>query len=199
MASDTEGDGGCGVSSLTGVGGQQYPLQEERAGLLREVGSQASWSLSSCKPGFGVAALRDNCTDTYWQSDGQLPHLVNIQFRRKTTVQDVAIYTDYKLDESYTPTRISVRGGTNFNDLQEIEVVELTEPSGWIVIPLKDLAERLVRTFMLQIAVLQNHQQGRDTHLRQIKVHSPVQQKVVSTAECAVFETPDMKQFQFLR
>jgi hypothetical protein len=37
-------------------------------------------------------------------------------------VQDVAIYTDYKLDESYTPTRISVRVGTNFNDLQEIEV-----------------------------------------------------------------------------
>ena len=114
-------------------------------------------------------------------------------------MQDVAIYTDYKLDESYTPTRISVRGGTNFNDLQEIEVVELQEPSGWIVIPLKDLNERLVRTFMLQIAVLQNHQQGRDTHLRQIKVHSPVEHKVVSTAECALFETPEMKQFQYLR
>ena len=41
-----------------------------------------------------------------------------MQFRRKTTVSEVAIYTDYKLDESYTPTRISVRGGTNFNDLQ---------------------------------------------------------------------------------
>ena len=37
-------------------------------------------------------------------------------------VQDVALYTDFKLDESYTPTRISVRVGTNFNDLQEIEV-----------------------------------------------------------------------------
>ena len=52
-------------------------------------------------------------------------------------MSEVAIYTDYKLDESYTPTRqaanlnilnfhhsfrISVRGGTNFNDLQEIEV-----------------------------------------------------------------------------
>ena len=36
--------------------------------------------------------------------------------------QDVALYTDYKHDESYTPTRISVRVGTNFNDLQEIEV-----------------------------------------------------------------------------
>ena len=37
--------------------------------------------------------------------------------------KEVALYTDYKLDESYTPTRISVRVGTNFNDLQEIEVI----------------------------------------------------------------------------
>jgi hypothetical protein len=39
------------------------------------------------------------------------------------------------------------------------QVVEFNEPTGWIVIPLKDLTEKLVRTFMLQIAVLQNHQQ----------------------------------------
>merc|ERR1719291_1172375 len=81
-----------------------------------------------------------------------------------------------------TPTRVSVRGGTNFNDLQEIEVVDLTEPTGWIIIPLKDLNERLVRTFLLQIAVIQNHQQGRDTHPRQVKVHSPVTNKIVSSA-----------------
>ena len=117
------------------------PLQEEKCGRVREVGGSATWSLSSCKPGYGVEQLRDGCTDTYWQSDGQLPHLVNVQFRRKTTVQSVAVYTDYKLDESYTPTRVSIRVGTNFNDLQEIEVVDLQEPSGWVVIPLKDINE----------------------------------------------------------
>ncbi|KAI7692641.1 hypothetical protein SSS_08363 [Sarcoptes scabiei] len=53
--------------------------------VVREIGSQAVWSLSSCKHGFGVEQLRDNCQDTYWQSDGIQPHLVNIQFRRKTT------------------------------------------------------------------------------------------------------------------
>jgi len=111
------------------------PLRDERTGKVREVGAQAVWSLSSCKPGtwkttyvlnlhfvwvpvtnaevlwyittsgFGVEQLRDDTMETYWQSDGQLPHLVNIQFRRKTTVQDICIYTDYKLDESYTPSR----------------------------------------------------------------------------------------------
>jgi len=75
-----------------------------------------------------------------------------------------------------------VRCGTNFNDLQEIEVIELTEPAGWVVIPLKDVHDRLVRTFMVQVAIIANHQQGRDTHLRQVKVHSPVVEKPVTTA-----------------
>ena len=57
------------------------PLAEERCGSVREVGGAATWSLSSCKPGYGVQQLRDGCIETYWQSDGQLPHLVNVQFR----------------------------------------------------------------------------------------------------------------------
>lgn len=139
---------------------EKDPLVSERSGTVREVGNHAIWSLSSCKPGtkflfctatkpnpltillllcpicvtgFGIDQLRDDCMDTYWQSDGQLPHLVNIQFQRKTMVSHIYIYTDYKLDESYTPSRISIRAGTHFNDLQEIEVIELIEPSGeWL-------------------------------------------------------------------
>ncbi|BES92483.1 unnamed protein product [Nesidiocoris tenuis] len=151
------------------------PFKGVKSGILREVGSQAIWTLSSCKPGFGVDQLRDELLDTYWQSDGQLPHLVTIQFRRKTTVSNVCIYTDYKLDESYTPSRISVRAGSSYNDIQEVEVMDLHEPAGWIVIPVKDVKNRRLRTFMIQIAVMSNHQNGRDTHIRQIKVHSPVE------------------------
>ena len=55
--------------------------------------------------GFGVDQLRDDSHDTYWQSDGPQPHLVNVQFHRKTTIHDVCIYADYKSDESYTPNR----------------------------------------------------------------------------------------------
>lgn len=49
--------------------------------------------------------LRDEDFDTYWQSDGPQPHLVNVQFRRKTIIQDICLYTNYKADESYTPNR----------------------------------------------------------------------------------------------
>lgn len=183
------------MSSKTSSGGDIDPVQEEFAGRIREVGNHAIWSLSSCKPGFGVDQLRDNVTETYWQSDGQLPHLVNVQFRKKTTIKDICIYTDYKLDESYTPSRISIRGGTNFNDLQEVEVMDLNEPSGWVVIPIKDINDRPIRTFMIQIAVISNHQNGRDTHIRQIKVHSPSQESLSSP----VFHFPGQfltKEFQ---
>lgn len=163
------------MSNKTNNAGEIDPVQEQLTGRVREVGNYAIWSLSSCKPGFGVDQLRDDITETYWQSDGQLPHLVNIQFRRKTTIRDICIYTDYKLDESYTPNRISIRAGTNFNDLQEVEVMDLNEPSGWIVIPIKNINDRPIRTFMIQIAVISNHQNGRDTHMRQIKIHSPAQ------------------------
>ena len=36
----------------------------------RELGKYAVWSLSSAKPGNGIEQLRDDPTETYWQSDG---------------------------------------------------------------------------------------------------------------------------------
>lgn len=106
-----------------------FMSQQYKVGLLR-VYIIIIGSFIIIVVGFGVEQLRDNCMDTYWQSDGQLPHLVNIQFQRKTAVNQIYIYTDYKLDESYTPSRISVRSGTHFNDLQEVEIIDLSEPTG---------------------------------------------------------------------
>jgi hypothetical protein len=51
----------------------------------REIGQMAVWSLSTAKPGNGVEQLRDDNIDTYWQSDGPQPHLINIQFHKKST------------------------------------------------------------------------------------------------------------------
>ncbi|KAI5671229.1 hypothetical protein M9H77_11593 [Catharanthus roseus] len=137
MAESSEGEE---EGKLTG-GNQQLVVDDG----LREMAKKAVWSVSSCKPGNGVLALRDDNLDIYWQSDGAQPHLVNIQFQKKVKLQ---------LDESYTPSKISVRAGDGFHN---VEV-------SW---------ETFVNTFMLQIAILQNHLNGRDTHVRQIKVYGP--------------------------
>ncbi|XP_077490790.1 anaphase-promoting complex subunit 10-like [Amblyomma americanum] len=175
----------------------QDPSILERQGDIREVGAAAVWSLSSCMPGFGVDQLRDNCLDTYWQSDGDQPHEVNIQFHRKTAIQGVYIYVDYERDETYTPKRIAVKVGSTFHDLRVVDTVDLNEPTGWVHIATQDSDGRPVRTFLVQIAVLANHNYGQDTRLRQIKLYSPVMRATVSvlpgvnftSAECIAFSS----------
>lgn len=95
--------------------------------------------------------------------------------------------------------RISIRAGTHFNDLQEVEVIDLNEPSGWVMIPLKDDNNQPIRTYMVQIAVLSNHQNGRDTHMRQIKIHSPVQDSAVACIKNVAFTSVDCSQFSCIR
>lgn len=41
----------------------------------------------------------------------------------------LCIYADYKSDESYTPSKISVRVGNNFHNLQEVRVTPLSSSS----------------------------------------------------------------------
>ncbi|RLN40769.1 anaphase-promoting complex subunit 10-like [Panicum miliaceum] len=108
-------------------------------------------------------------------SDGAQPHLVNIQFQKKVQLQLVVLYVDFKLDESYTPSKISIRAGDGFHNLKEIKTVELAKPVGWVHISLSgaDPRETFIHTFMLQIAILSNHLNGRDTHIRQIKIYGP--------------------------
>ena len=145
---------------------------------LREIGNEAVWSLSTAKPGNGVEQIRDGNMDSYWQSDGGQPHLINIQFHRKISLSEVAFYLDYQLDESYTPKKLSIRAGSTFHDLVEVQVVELVEPQGWVSVPLFAIDDRTgdkttLRTFFLQICVVSMHQNGRDTHIRQAKVFGP--------------------------
>lgn len=52
-------------------------------------------------------------------------------------LQSLAVYLDYKLDESYTPNKVSVSAGTSYDDLRPIKTVEMEEPTGWVNIPLQ--------------------------------------------------------------
>ena len=196
--------------------------------------------MTSCKPGNGVHLLRDNNIETYWQSDGAQPHLVNVQFQRKVKLCELALYTDFRKDESYTPSKITIRAGNSVEDLKDIKTIELQEPQGWVVVPLMNMTvvnqrncnrdkkrkgpklwdededEEMdhantagqslmppesndsrkvssrqnlldpihaapvhypvpLRCHMIQLAVIANHQNGRDTHLRQIKIYGPRQ------------------------
>ena len=58
----------------------------------RDIGKLAVWSVTSAKPGNGVELLCDDRDDTYWQSDGSQPHLINIQFQKKVSHRQVGLF-----------------------------------------------------------------------------------------------------------
>ena len=183
-------------SSVLGQSGVQPGAPTETEALYEIPTWAASWSLSSAKPGNGIEQLVDGNPETFWQSDGSQPHAITIQFYKKTKLTDLWLLFNYKSDESYTPLQVSVRIGSGYYDLQEIQVVDLREPDGWVRVPLalppaevdrallrQDAASirdksyggacDYLRTFVVQIAVVANHQNGRDTHVRGIKLFGP--------------------------
>ena len=168
--------------------------------------SAASWSLSSAKPGNGIEQLLDANSETFWQSDGTQPHLITVQFFQKTKLTDLWLYFNFKADESYSPLQISLRIGNGYYDLQEIQVVDFREPEGWVRIPLalpplegprtvlnqESVSIRdksfggacdFIRTYVLQIAIISNHQSGRDTHVRCLKLFGPKRERKVFLAD----------------
>jgi anaphase-promoting complex subunit 10 len=195
----------------TGAGAVVYASKLKETDK-REIGDEAVWSLSTAKPGNGVDQLRDDNTDTYWQSDGSQPHLINIQFHKKVSIVEVSFFLDYKLDESYTPKKLSLRAGTTFHDLEEVHMLELDEPNGWVYIPLGEIAAKaaggaggaggVLRAHFLQIEVLAMHQNGRDTHIRQVKVYGPRQgaaHRMLHPAKEGGFSSSEFTAFSCIR
>jgi anaphase-promoting complex subunit 10 len=97
------------------------------------------------------------------------------------------MYFDYLLDESYTPSKIVISAGTGLYDLTEVKTIELREPRGWQTVNVGEfgreyylkvyrLTDRsVIKAFLLQISIPANHQNGKDTHLRGVKIFAPGQ------------------------
>ncbi|CAM9876785.1 unnamed protein product [Chrysoparadoxa australica] len=182
---------------------EERAQEVERRVTLRDIGGEAVWSLTTAKPGNGVEQIRDGKCETYWQSDGAQPHQINIQFHRKVTIAEVAFYLDYKLDESYTPKKLSIRVGSTSHDLAEIKAIELTQPIGWVRCPLVSPIDATspIRAHALQICIISMHQNGRDTHMRQCMVFGPrhEQQAVAHGRSLPKFTTVEFSQFSTVR
>ena len=76
-------------------------------------------AVTSAKPGNGVEMLRDESLDSYWQSDGAQPHLVNIQFQKKVRLAELAIYADqalHQVEEAKGHTHRQGEGNNETND-----------------------------------------------------------------------------------
>lgn len=88
-------------------------------------------------------------------------------------MREVAFYVDAGADESYTPRTVSVRAGTLHHDLEELRRVELSSPTGWVRIPLGGAGSAGVRTWYVQVVVHTMKANGRDMHMRGLRVLGP--------------------------
>ncbi|KAG5122173.1 hypothetical protein JHK84_040513 [Glycine max] len=48
----------------------------------------------------------------------------------------IVLFLVFKLDESYTPSKVSIRAGDGFHNLKEIKTVELVKATGWAYLSL---------------------------------------------------------------
>jgi anaphase-promoting complex subunit 10 len=124
---------------------------------------------------------------------------------KKVSVSQICLYCDYTLDESYTVKKVCIRSGTTIHDLVDITTIELNDPKGWVIVDLTDSSSQApnmlpLRTHLLQIRIVSMHQNGRDTHIRQIKVLGPRETPVVmADTRLDAFKTNEMVQFALLR
>lgn len=67
-------------------------------------------------------------------------------------------------------------GGTGYHDLTQFANLEFNQPKGWIDVDLKGVGGgadgNTLRAFLIQVKVVENHQNGKDTHLRGMKIYA---------------------------
>lgn len=185
-------------------------LEELEALQLLDLSNLATWKLSSHKQGYGLSHLRSDLPESYWQSDGSTgnnmehqnnandgsqlshPHYVTLQFSKKVSLERISLFTNYQLDESYTPLKIKIMAGGSNWDLTEVCVVTFDKPTGWSHIIFKGVrGDGLLKCFVVKIIILANHQDGKDSHIRAIrcfgkKTNAPTMEEVKDTSASGI-------------
>jgi anaphase-promoting complex subunit 10 len=95
-------------------------------------------------------------------------------------IAGMRIYLNFDLDESYTPTLIRFAAGTGYHDLQEFSVMRFERPTGWIDVDWEGVGDvetddpesqlPVLRCMLIQVRICENHQNGKDTHLRGLQI-----------------------------
>lgn len=128
------------------------------------------------------------------RSDGQQPHLLTIHFLRRVEIRAIRFYVDYNQDESYTPTHIVFYAGTGHHDLLQFAELPLTNPVGWQDVPLANCGGGLdghsLCCWIVQMHIKENHQNGKDTHIRGIKIFGLDEHSLGGAGRSAPYRLP---------
>lgn len=135
-----------------------------------DMGHKGYWTLSSCKPGNGLGQLLDPNLLTFCQTNGSGPHFLKIEFNCCFKLNEIWIYFDFNKDESYTPCEVEVQVLSTNLFYSTITTSSFKTPNGWYRIKLQLFNKNYVKTQGIKLNFVQNHDKGKDTHLRGIKL-----------------------------
>jgi len=118
-------------------------------------------------------------------------------------VQKLAINLNILADDSYTPIKLLIRAGTSLYDLQDVKTVTMDRPTGWITFDVG--AERLgkdgyrpLNVYAVQIVIAANHMNGKDTHVRGLKVLG-AKEAILRDDDMLPFTSQEFKMHEFVR
>lgn len=120
--------------------------------------------LSSCKRDHSLRELLSSDMSEYWATDDVLPHSITISFSKIRYIHSVQLFLSFTQDDSYTPEKIEIRSGLTRETIRLISAVALKEPEGLFTLSVAR------RCFYIQIVINSNHQEGKDAHIRHLKV-----------------------------
>jgi anaphase-promoting complex subunit 10 len=125
----------------------------------REITKSALWTVSTVKGGYAISSMFNRSKEDFWQSDAIPSHWIGTQFSEQTFISKLSIFLAVDKDDTYTPVELVISIGN--------DPTSLTEPlrlQGWVDIDLN------ISTIFLKVSVTKNHQGGRDSRIRQIRL-----------------------------
>lgn len=141
---------------------------------LSNVNNLAWWNPSSSKQGNPVENILNDDPNSFWQSDGAQPHLIDVYFSRMMSIALIALYFSISSDESYTPKVFKLYVGTSPNDAVYYKSYHIDHLDGWVGLTFNDNREdALMRCQFIRFVFPINHENGKDTHLRGVRLYSP--------------------------
>lgn len=161
------------------------------------------WKASSYKAMHPIENVLNDDPESYWQSDGGQPHIVDIYFNKRVEVTLLALFFGFEVDESYSPSVMKVYVGDSINDLTYYEEWHIQRITQWYARkfpshPIKKDKSKNVETTsiyynrnksknkekneemkektlpvkcqVMRLSFPLNHDNGKDTHLRGIRI-----------------------------
>lgn len=99
---------------------------------IKDITLQAEWESSSSRKENSIAAALERDIDTSWQSNGFLPHIIDVKFTSLRRINNIMMYFSNSQNSSYAPFHIKIYGGTNEADLTLLKDIGIKRVEGFM-------------------------------------------------------------------